>query len=104
MQAVVPSSRPSPSPNQISKSFSRLDSPPPNEHGRSRSSTMSGGNTASETSFLTDDVVTSPENEENIFSRADETMSVASGVEPGQLLAPQTFDELPIEIRSLTER
>jgi hypothetical protein len=95
-------SHPSPLPIHT-KSFSRLDSSGPNDSARSRSSLMSA---ASPTFLGPEAQVASPDKEEpeDVFDRGDDTISIASVVSSSQLSPPQTFEELPIEIRSLTER
>jgi Vacuolar sorting protein 9 (VPS9) domain len=112
MQAPSVSASPRPSPSLVSKSFSRLDSPSPDTRVRSSSGSINqldggrGGGISPDLSFLTGSMTASPDKEHSdIFSNTEEE-SVKSplAVDNGSLAFPQTFDELPIEIRSITER
>jgi hypothetical protein len=97
-----------PKPLQNTKSFSRLESPPRTPTGRTRASTIQG--TIPELEYaqsaalppVQGDVVGS------IFSTVDDgdplTASPPSELTSPAMKQPETFEELPIEIRSLTER
>lgn len=51
------------------------------------------------------DVTNSPDKEEgDAFSQKDDKTTTDAAGEGGGAKAPETFEELPIEIRSLTER
>jgi hypothetical protein len=101
--ATMQTASPRPTPLHISKSFSRLDSPSPD---RVRSATSSIHNGASpEIPFPPTSLTASPVMEDqSIFSRENDEDSRTPISTGGPLEAPQTFDELPIEIKSLTER
>jgi hypothetical protein len=55
--------------------------------------------------FMIGDVTNSPDKEEgDAFSQKDDKTTTDAAGEGGGAKAPETFEELPIEIRSLTER
>jgi len=85
-------------------SFPRLESPSPDPLSRTRSSTLSGdGNTTPDASYQAGSVTASPveEYDHSFIIREDETQSPV--IQNAQF-KPQTFEDLPIEIKSLTER
>jgi hypothetical protein len=96
---------------QNSKSFSRLSSPPrtPTETTRARAATVQGSGPESQLNqngvkAVVDDPLAE---KSDVFSAAadDEPIVTSpSEVTSPTLKAPETFEELPIEIRSLTER
>jgi len=93
-----------------SKSFTRLPSPPRDRSTRSRASTLQTGTTPEAPSYATS-LSSSPPDEKparpDIFSTAkdgDSTAPAEDEVKNPSLRIPQSFDELPIELRSLTER
>lgn len=83
-----------------SKSFTRLESTSKSPLSRSRASTLQGPPVPDMLDPLK--VTLSPESEkdEDIFA-TQEDEDALEGYEP---TVPDTFEELPIEIRSLTER
>lgn len=96
---------------QNSKSFSRLSSPPrtPTETSRARAATVQGS--VPEIQLNQNGVQANADDplaeKSDIFSTAgDDEPIVASPTEVTSptLKAPETFEELPIEIRSLTDR
>jgi hypothetical protein len=96
---------------QNSKSFSRLSSPPrtPTDTNRARAATVQGP--VPEIQLNQNGVqpnVDHPLVEKNdIFSTAEDDEPIVASppeVTSPTLKAPETFEELPIEIRSLTER
>ena len=84
-----------------SRSFTRLDSAPKSPLSRSRASTLQGPHVPDRLDPLKAAMV--PEEDENadgdVFVKEENEMDGSE--EPK---APDTFEELPIEIRSLTER
>jgi len=84
-----------------SRSFSRLDAAPKSPLSRSRASTLQGPHVD-----MLDPLKTSivPEEDEtvdgDVFAKKDVAEEQDSSAQP----APDVFEELPIEIRSLTER
>lgn len=85
-----------------SRSFTRLETAPKSPLSRSRASTLQGPNASDVLDPLKAAMV--PEEDEStdgdVFAKKGE-----DGDEAGnELKAPDTFEELPIEIRSLTER
>jgi hypothetical protein len=89
-----------PSPILVSKSFTRLDSPSPEIRSATRSNTQNG---SAELHLAGTPLPASPEKEETDVFLPEEDGSVNGSAAPLNA-APQTFDELPIEIRSVTER
>jgi hypothetical protein len=93
-----------PKPLQNTKSFSRLESPPRTPPGRTRASTIQG--TIPEVSAALPPVTGAAAG--SIFSTVDDgdplTTSPQSEMASPVMNKPETFEELPIEIRSLTER
>jgi hypothetical protein len=90
-----------PSPILVSKSFTRLDSPSPEIRSATRANTLQNG----ELHLLASTPLTaSPEKEDSDVFLPEEDGADANGSVGALNAAPQTFDELPIEIRSLTER
>jgi hypothetical protein len=85
-----------------SRSFTRLESKSKSPLSRSRASTLQGPHVSDMLDPLKAAMV--PEEDENVdgdvFAKKDEDDEKDSG-EPK---APDAFEELPIEIRSLTER
>lgn len=85
-----------------SRSFTRLETAPKSPLSRSRASTLQGPNASDILDPLKAAMV--PEEDENtegdVFAKKGEDDEEASN----ELKAPDTFEELPIEIRSLTER
>lgn len=85
-----------------SRSFTRIDSAPKSPLSRSRASTLQGLQRPDMLDPLKANIV--PEEDENVdgdvFVKREEEDIVGSP-EPK---TPDTFEELPIEIRSLTER
>ncbi|KAF1837072.1 hypothetical protein BDW02DRAFT_566496 [Decorospora gaudefroyi] len=85
-----------------SRSFTRLDSAPKSPLSRSRANTLQGPNPTDMLDPLKAAMV--PEEDENghgdVFAEKDEHGEQVSD----ELKIPDTFEELPIEIRSLTER
>jgi hypothetical protein len=85
-----------PSPILVSKSFTRLDSPSPEIRSATRPNPQNG---PGELHLLAGTPLTvSPDKEETDVFLPEDDGSVNGAA------APQTFDELPIEIRSATER
>ena len=87
-----------------SRSFSRLDSTPKSPLSRSRASTLQGPHVSDMLDSLKTSIV--PEEDENldgdVFAKKNED-DVQAEAEREQHAA-DVFEELPIEIRSLTER
>lgn len=85
-----------------SRSFSRLDAAPKSPLSRNRASTLQGPNVADMLDPLKDSIV--PEEDENVdgdpFAKKEGEDEPEIPAQP----APDVFEELPIEIRSLTER
>jgi hypothetical protein len=90
-----------PSPILVSKSFTRLDSPSPEIRSATRSNTQNGS--AEPHQLAGTPLTASPEKEETDVFLPEEDGSVIGSAAPLNA-APQTFDELPIEVRSVTER
>lgn len=93
-----------------SKSFTRLPSPPRDRNARSRSSTLQTTTIPEIPSYVAT-LSSSPPDEKptkpDIFSNpedAESTTTADDEVTNPNLRIPQSFDELPIELRSLTER
>lgn len=85
-----------------SKSFTRLESPSDSPLTRTRASTIQGGSIPE---ILLPQTTEDAENENDIFAkRHDDDDDGPSGTETPSMKLPERFDELPIEIRSLTER
>ena len=99
-------SRRRPSPQNL-KSFSRIESPPHDTRPRSRGSTLQDGSPHP----LFQDALSSSPVQEKVSDRSDpfstqegpETGDIESTANPS-LRMPQHFEELPIELRTLTER
>ncbi|KAF2665487.1 hypothetical protein BT63DRAFT_66979 [Microthyrium microscopicum] len=91
---------------QTSMSFSRLDSPTSETLSRTQSTTsIASGLGVSDVPFVTGTVTASPTTEvEDVFSSPKEDEVSSPVVGSGQIWPPQGFDDLPIEIRSLSER
>jgi len=95
---------------QHSKSFSRFEEPPRSPQSRNRASTVQGG-TIPEALFPRH-ITASPEPSDergdgDVFESKEEGDSAegsTKGTDTPVLKTPGTFEELPIEIRSLTER
>lgn len=86
-----------------SRSFSRIDAGPKGTSSRSRASTLQGPHVTDMLDPLKNSVV--PEEDENVDG--DIFVKKEDDEEHGELLehqASDVFEELPIEIRSLTER
>jgi hypothetical protein len=87
-----------------SKSFTRLPSPLRDRNPRSRATTISGS-TIPQTPTFVANLSTSPSNDKgskhDIFVTPEDD---AEEVVNPNLRIPQSFEELPIELRSLTER
>ena len=85
-----------------SQSFSRLDAAPKSPLSRSRASTLQGPHVTDMLDPLKSNIV--PEEDENVdgdvFVKKGEEGEQDSQRQP----APDVFEELPIEIRSFTER
>lgn len=95
-------------PSTVSQSFKRLDSIPQTPTHRSRASTTGG---LPPEILFPQNVSLSPESEEkagkgDIFSTRDDEDSDGSAhdEETSEVVLAITFEELPIEIRSMTER
>jgi hypothetical protein len=86
-----------------SRSFTRLDSAPKSPLSRSRANTLQGPNASDMLDPLKAAMV--PEEDEHtdgdVFANKEDGDDNTEGEEPA---VPDTFEELPIEIRSLTER
>jgi len=86
-----------------SRSFTRLDSAPKSPLARSRANTLQGPNASDMLDPLKAAMV--PEEDENpdgdVFAKKEDEDEHQDSEEPK---VPDTFEELPIEIRSLTER
>ncbi|KAJ4342273.1 hypothetical protein N0V87_001259 [Didymella glomerata] len=85
-----------------SRSFSRLDAAPKSPLSRSRASTLQGPHVTDMLDPLKNSMV--PEEDEtvdgDVFVKKEEEEDQVTPAQP----APDVFEELPIEIRSLTER
>jgi hypothetical protein len=85
-----------------SRSFTRLESKSKSPLSRSRTSTLQGPHVSDKLDPLKAAMV--PEEDENVdgdvFAKKDED----DGEDSKEPKAPDAFEELPIEIRSLTER
>lgn len=89
-----------------SRSFTRLESSPKNPLARGRASTLQNPPATDITDPLKSKIVTEEEEEEHVG--VDVFVNKEEGEEPEESTkepdVPDTFEELPIEIRSLTER
>lgn len=89
------------------KSFSRLDTTPSPPQPRSRAGTLQGA--IPELNFTATSglpVIGDDDGKSDIFSTTDEGLVASPTSETASPIVkqPETFEELPIEIRSLTER
>jgi hypothetical protein len=97
-------SPPRPSNLHASRSFTRLDSAPKSTHSRSRASTLQGPHVPDMLDPLKASTVVEEDEtaSTDVFVKKDDD-GHDSPVRP-QDATPDSFEELPIEIRSLTER
>ena len=85
-----------------SRSFSRLDTAPKSPLSRSRASTLQGPHVTDMLDPLKTSVV--PEEDENVDGDVFVKKEGDEEQDGQAQAAPDVFEELPIEIRSLTER
>lgn len=85
-----------------SRSFSRLDAAPKSPLSRSRASTLQGPHVTDMLDPLKNGVV--PEEDESVAGDVFVKEEDEAGQDTPAQPAPDVFEELPIEIRSLTER
>lgn len=85
-----------------SRSFSRLDAAPKSPLSRSRASTLQGPHVTDMLDPLKNSMV--PEEDENVDGDVFVKKAEQEGQDAPAQPAPDVFEELPIEIRSLTER
>jgi hypothetical protein len=99
-------SPPRPSNLHPSRSFTRLESAPKSQLSRSRASTLQGPHVPTMLDPLKSNAVLEEDEavDADVFVKKDHDDDDDDDQVPAHEAAPDSFEELPIEIRSLTER